>query len=1611
LLLDTRDSEDAAQPQLPLSAWEDPESETLPPNGDEPPASTYRHLAGPFVGRFQERGSLADRDLLDAIVSSLSFSVWQGQQILVASEMRVPATVPLQQDSSMQAISAAAAEAQQAGTSAIVAVPGEAQRALPAAIGDDTGKGAVVSLPDRGVTRGVRPKQVDVRKLFEEAIGLEDHFCIVSLVHTTTEDLREDVLRAIVYYPKTCRQVEACLAHPMTSDRLRIVAEAAELDPEEAFCVSIVVEEIVYPPSFCMRVTSISLKDTDHISPDYAGKPHSHVYRVTKDGSSALSIPDVSFAVSNSTIRSKLLRCIGLSSHIQGPRETSIALPAAKDVTGKDSDSLVPIRVTGIATERGGLSLKLVDPKKRALTGVAGACLQNLHADKAPAALPAATRAHLREKYGKGKLLVRHGRLLGFEGADKGHAIRAIISVYERSQPYQHFVACAYEPQTSREWEVVADSIDIFKLFGDRDENRSQALDLGNPATREKLANVLAECVVLATREDEYVLIVSPSMVRAHVGKQIKEERAKQKAVRDRSLEPEVTGGERNGDVKVGGGRTTYALEIQPAVTSIQARAVGGFNGGYDRAEDVFVPQRAKDRLFVAQRRLATSKSKGQGDLFKICIYDAPLSTTLHSYILVATPVDSAPLGAAGLPTAILADQSGPAPERTEQRTYTLKIDDRLLDDFLWDRKLLEPSRQEELLSYISWNLHLDEDRDGQLRLNVRKKTLRTHQLPDALAQIHETGGKAPSAHMGDSALVSKRSGDPKLREVGGIFLLNELKTLNAVARKGTAAKKGLHGPSIRGRDTTSGVPRSLFHEGFKKIHCMAQRFGTSMCMITVSKMMNTYRLSVYEPESSGLYEMSLVTQNSSTPQSILIERCDLGAKLDLALCMNENAFPHHVALSLVHLPSGQEWNVQVGDDQVYTMLESSRRDIFMLYVDQLVTWGCIGYHVPPGTEEQALSQVFEETFAGNQIFERAELEDDALSTHLVATVERGELKTPAALELEAPKRIRVPVIRTQLDFLGKKTAPPAGVTMHLLYHAETKVDKDGPMLLLRVHKRVSSNDVAVTLRIRREDGERSLPQVPEKSRSLRAVGGTAQGRPFDAPPLAAGEVAGSPPDEVTLWLQDKCSRAPYGVYAEFCEVPGCPRQLLLLITDEDSPRCIRIAVALAHLPFTVLFQVVLLETSESSARVEASMMAKSSSNRRVMQSTFQRAFGNKTGGNSAAASHVQSLEVADRHKGLRRKLDDIHKPPDEAELLRRKLDAYAEMEGPNEHLGIERGTGTGGPQADGMSGADESVDVAVLYMCTRTKIGRMMVFTVYRDIVGHNMYLRVVMHDTTTQKDSHLTLLHYTTQRLLSILHINRDMLEECRSIEPDRVKQERQQVRAELGKLIVDALYLVRAQGTEDQGEELDPLELPEEEEVQYELRMRDVMDPANAAQISARRFLLAEADNSSSSIAGPWGIRGNEGHMASVDSMASARSLGAEDDGALATAAALSAPKSLLDTKHEALVHKAEKDVSGRRVLVTFYNETVPEDNLRYSHNIRVVVACVQTLQVLCMQDFHEDKLQIVCNARGKSHLMSVTREQELVRELWGSMVLKHSGPNITGISLGGLEEATL
>mmetsp|Transcript_39186 Transcript_39186/g.72532 ORF Transcript_39186/g.72532 Transcript_39186/m.72532 type:complete len:2608 (+) Transcript_39186:108-7931(+) len=1568
LLLDTHDSETMQGSQE---------------SSDQGP--TYLHLEGVSTTHYRQVFSVSEGPLLEIIVNSLSFSVWQNQQILVASEMRIPSSIQQPPAQGTQSLVALALEGQAAQRS-LVRTPepfvkkqsGAGQeRAMP--VMDDGRPQQPAVLPEVGPTRGLLPAKRETKRLFEDVIGFEGRLCVFSLVHTVTQDLKEDMLRCSVYYPRTCAHVEACLNQPMLSDRLRVVAEAGQLDPDGPLSVVIVVEETIYPPSFLVRLTSVSLEDAYLTSPKEEAKPHTHVLRVAKDGSSVLHLPDISFAVSPSTMRDKLLRCIGLSSPVQGPRETQLTMPSVENILGpmgaKQSGGAIMKRaVTGHVSAPYGLKVQLINSGSRHVPDADGT-------DPIKMSMPAAVRAQLRAKYGKGRLLVRHGRMLNLHGK-KGtevEAIRAVVSIYERPQPYQHFVMCAYEPQTSREWETLADSIDVFRLFTDnkeRQETIPQALDLATPATQEKLAEVLVNCVELAERNDEFVLIVPPETIRNYV------ERSKQKQLEAAQVAALESGAATppSETSRLGSAgsqqRSIEPFDVRPAISRVIARSGEGGVRVSQEAEDP-VEQRTGDRLFTAQRRLVPA-GRGPADPYKIQIYDHPLVTTLHNYVVVATPIHGNMLAAAGLPAAIMAEwahrpgsMESISKPKPHQKVYTLRVDDRMLNDIITDPKLLEPSYQEELLHNIFKALQLVEAENGiDLKMIVRKiassglKAIKDD--PEALAEMLETGHNAPGMMPAGN-----------IREVGGSYPLNRL-------RIGTQ-KESPAGPSLRGGVDYEGTGRT-FSRDWKKVFCMAQRFGTATVMITVSKWLTTYKLAVYEPESSALYEMSLVTSSSSTPLNVLIERCDLAGKLDLVMCMHEVSFPHQLSVNLIHLPTSQEFNLKIGDDFVYTMTENSRREAFIIYLDQLLHWGCIGFDAAPGTEDQVLSNAFEETFAGNQIFDRTPTED-VLQSHLNATMDSGELRAPTALAPQPPKKIRVPVIRTQLDFLGKRVNPISGITMHLVYHAEYNFPMQAGQqqtLLMRIHKRVTNNDIAVTLRVRTADCQLSLPAMPD----VGPQASSANGRPFETPALGAGESKSSAASEITLWISDKCSRAPCGAYGELCEVPGIDKSLLLLVTDEDSPRAIRLAVTLATLPFTVLFQVVLLESSEPTAKVDTSSSSSSkNTSRKVLQQIFLKYFGLNRTPTSAVLSHIASNASAQRDQDLRKKLDDL-----------------SATDGPAEHLGLEHGLGAGEPRsAADAQRENDVVQVSIVHMCTRQKLGRMMVFTIYRDMISQNMYLRVVMHDPVTGKEQHLTLLHYTTQRLLNILRINRDMIEESYTNMSDDDKRERTQLKAELGKLIVDHLYLKRVGDPDGFGEELDDHEVPDEEELEYELRMRDIMNSANSSDLTVKQtaldsahHLFPETSRALQQIGSSTPQVPQSMHPAQAATQGGPKGI------------AVPQPKTLIEMTEDHLLHKTEKVVNGRRVLVAFYNETNRFDNVNYSHNIRIVVACMQSLAVLAVQDFHEDTLELLCARRGKRHLMSSTKEKDLVQELGDILALQHAGQKVTGITFAGMDD---
>jgi len=468
----------------------------------------------------------------------------------------------------------------------------------------------------------------------------------------------------------------------------------------------------------------------------------------------------------------------------------------------------------------------------------------------------------------------------------------------------------------------------------------------------------------------------------------------------------------------------------------------------------------------------------------------------------------------------------------------------------------------------------------------------------------------------------------------------------------------------------------------------------------------------------------------------------------------------------------------------------------------------------------------------------------------------------------------------------------------------------------------------------------------------------------------------------------DKCSRVPTGVYGELIEVPGIDKPLLLLITDEDSPRAIRLCVTLASLPFTVLFQVVFLENSETSA---AKMDASRSGNRKVLQQTFLKYFGLNRAPTSAVLSQMSATAATQRDMDLKKRLDAINAAEDK----------------PQEHLGLEHGHGIGEPVSKASKGdmVDEkqAVEVHIVNMCTRQKMGRMMVFTVYRDMIAQNMYLRVVMHDPVNNKQQHLTLLHYTTQRLLNLLRINRDMIMETYTNMSDNDRRDGAKLRQELGKLIVDHLYLRKVGDPNAEVEIIDDVEFPDGEEVEYELQMHDIMESATSADLTVKQKIVDECHDHYRDISNIVKTIGADNPAPPVTMHPATAS---QTSGPIVKNAPI--PKTIIEMTHDNLLHKAEKIVNNRRMMVAFYNETSSYDNMHFSHNIRIVVACMQTLTILAVQDFHEDTLEPLCRRRGKTHLMSATHELDLVRELCDMLALEHAGQKITGITFAGLDD---
>merc|ERR1719359_2550994 len=89
----------------------------------------------------------------------------------------------------------------------------------------------------------------------------------------------------------------------------------------------------------------------------------------------------------------------------------------------------------------------------------------------------------------------------------------------------------------------------------------------------------------------------------------------------------------------------------------------------------------------------------------------------------------------------------------------------------------------------------------------------------------------------------------------------------------------------------------------------------------------------------------------------------------------------------------------------------------------------------------------------------------------------------------------------------------------------------------------------------------------------------------------------------------------------------------------------------------------------------------------------------------------------------------------------------------------------------------------------------------------------------------------------------------------------------REELGRLVMDNVYLVKPaeDGDERNAVTLDSEELQEDEDVYYEMRLKDVMETTFSSQLSSKQRLL----DSAYQVANQAGKAANEGARASTSS----------------------------------------------------------------------------------------------------------------------------------------------
>eukprot|EP00397_Hematodinium_sp_SG-2012_P013941 GEMP01014166.1.p1 GENE.GEMP01014166.1~~GEMP01014166.1.p1 ORF type:complete len:785 (+),score=182.22 GEMP01014166.1:3-2357(+) len=309
--------------------------------------------------------------------------------------------------------------------------------------------------------------------------------------------------------------------------------------------------------------------------------------------------------------------------------------------------------------------------------------------------------------------------------------------------------------------------------------------------------------------------------------------------------------------------------------------------------------------------------------------------------------------------------------------------------------------------------------------------------------------------------------------------------------------------------------------------------------------------------------------------------------------------------------------------------------------------------------------------------------------------------------------------------------------------------------------------------------------------------------------------------------------------------------------------------------------------------------------------------------------------ENAEDHVSSARSTQQHGKPSEERSVLAEKMCTLATLsttvrwqpsrEGFAASAALS-GKGDGGQHGDGKQ-------PKVRFMMTKKLFGHRMIFTLYQEwkSSAEGFYFRIVMHDTITKEEHYALLCSQASELVAAHLLPTNTNSADCGGYSPANNAEGGGRVDSTVGKALIDCLYL---------------------------------------SEFGSKK--------ESQCLSEPYELRLCDDYMGLLQQTAATTTAGHENDNAIV------AKMSKTRLGDNIIATGVTTLPNGRRMLVAVGNETNPQDMLRYSHNLRVVVSDEESGKVLLHNDFHEADLERILPV-GRHDLLLPTQEDALAQEL--------------------------